>query len=105
MTSTSKLTKAGDFLREAMACLVERGVTYDKKEGERSMGKVVAIYRILNPGGVIDSEEDGYLFMAILKLVRSQQGEYKADNYTDGAAYFALAGEAAHKERIVVHDY
>ena len=89
-----------------MACLVERGVTYDSKEcGERSMGKVVSMYRILKPGGVIQSAEDGYLFMAILKLVRSQQGEYKADNYTDGAAYFALAGESAHQERVIVQDY
>ena len=30
---------------------------------------------------------------------RAQQGEYKHDNYLDGTAYFALAGEAASIER------
>ena len=37
--------------------------------------------------------------MALLKAVRSQQGDYRADSYEDGAAYFALAGEAACNER------
>ena len=46
--------------------------------------------------GVSMSEEQGWLFMAILKAVRSQQGDYHEDCYADGAAYFALAGEAAH---------
>jgi hypothetical protein len=33
--------------------------------------------------------------MALLKAVRTQQGDYKADSFIDGAAYFALAGESA----------
>jgi hypothetical protein len=41
------------------------------------------------------NETQGWLFMAILKAVRSQQGGYRSDNYEDGAAYFSLAGEAA----------
>jgi hypothetical protein len=44
------------------------------------------------------SHEDGWVFMGILKMVRSRQGQFKADNYEDGAAYFALAGEAASRE-------
>lgn len=40
--------------------------------------------------------------MALLKAVRSQQGRFKADNYEDGAAYFALAGEAAAAEAVAV---
>ena len=47
----------------------------------------------------MNSAERGWLFMAILKMVRSQQGAYRADNYEDGAAYFALMGEAACEER------
>lgn len=35
----------------------------------------------------------------LLKATRSQQGSYRADSYEDGAAYFALAGEAAAKAR------
>ena len=30
---------------------------------------------------------------------RAQQGQFKADNYEDGAAYFGLMGEAASKGR------
>ena len=33
--------------------------------------------------------------MVLLKAVRSQQGAFKMDSFEDGAAYFALAGEAA----------
>ena len=49
--------------------------------------------------GVSMTEEQGWLFMAMLKAVRSQQGAYRADSYEDGAAYFALAGEAAVRDR------
>ena len=95
---------AAQLLGAAAACLQQRGVQYDSPEGERSMGKVIAMYRILTGNSVIDTEEKGYLFMAILKLVRSQQGELSADSYVDGAAYFALAGEAAEKWRGKVED-
>lgn len=33
--------------------------------------------------------------MMFVKAVRSQQGDFKLDNYEDGAAYFALMGEQA----------
>jgi hypothetical protein len=39
--------------------------------------------------------EQGWLFMALLKAVRTQQGDFRLDNYEDGAAYFALMGEQA----------
>jgi hypothetical protein len=45
------------------------------------------------------TEEQGWMFMSILKMVRSQQGNFKLDNYEDGAAYFALAAEAAASDR------
>ena len=35
------------------------------------------------------------MFMIFLKAVRTQQGNFKADNYEDGAAYFGPMGEAA----------
>ena len=37
--------------------------------------------------GVTLTEEQGWLFMAVLKAVRSQQGVYSSDSYEDGAAY------------------
>ena len=59
----------------------------------------MAAFRAVTGDGLMNSAERGWLFMAILKMVRSQQGDYRADNYEDGAAYFALMGEAACEER------
>ena len=44
------------------------------------------------------SESAGWLFMLCLKAARAEGGCFKADDYVDGAAYFALYGEAAAKE-------
>ena len=61
------------------------------------MGKTVAMFNTLTEHQL--TEEQGWLFMACLKMVRSQQGRYRADSYEDGAAFFALAGENAAQER------
>lgn len=41
------------------------------------------------------TEEEGWLFMVLLKLSRSRCGRHQIDDYIDGAAYMMLAGEAA----------
>jgi NADH dehydrogenase/NADH:ubiquinone oxidoreductase subunit G len=84
---------AHDIVLQAASEMQDRAVTYDKPAGERSMGATVAVT------GVSMTEEQGWLFMALLKAVRSQQGNMKTDNYVDGSAYFALAGEAAQRDR------
>lgn len=88
---------AHDILQGAAKHMQDRSATYDKPEGERSMGAAVAAFSAVT--GHKLTEEQGWLFMALLKAVRSQQGAYRADSYEDGAAYFALAGEAAANER------
>lgn len=88
---------ASDILDKAAGHLKDRASTYDKPEGERSMGAAVEAFRSIT--GVKLTTEQGWLFMALLKAVRSQQGGYHVDCYEDGAAYFALAGEAASIER------
>ena len=88
---------AADILNAALGHMQDRAATYDKPEGERSMGATVDAFTAVT--GVFVTEEQGWLFMALLKAVRSQQGAYRADSYEDGAAYFALAGESAAKER------
>lgn len=88
---------AVQILRQAELHMLDRAATYDKPEGERSMGATVAAFREVT--GVEMTEEQGWLFMACLKLVRCQQGRVRKDSYEDGAAYFALAGEAALKAR------
>lgn len=89
---------ASDICQQAIEIMKERGKTYDKSNGaERSMLKTVTAFNALT--GHELTEEQGWQFMTVLKLARSQQGEYKADNYLDGTAYFALAGECASVER------
>ena len=88
---------ASDFLGAALNHLGDRASTYDNPTGERSMGRTVEAFNAIT--GHKLTEEHGYLFMVLLKAVRSQQGKYKSDSYEDGAAYFALMGEVSEKER------
>ena len=90
---------AVNILEKAAGHLKDRASTYDKEDGERSIGATVQAFNAITGDGLMNSEERGWLFMAILKMVRSQQGNYKADNYEDLAAYSALMGEAACEER------
>lgn len=89
--------KASEIAQAAVDHMADRAKAYDKPEGERSMAATVDAFRLITK--VTLTEEQGWLFMTILKAVRSQQGSYRADNYEDGTAYFALTGEAAARER------
>lgn len=84
---------ANQHLQAAIDCLAERGKQYDNPEGERSMEAAVAAFEAVTGHSLTVTQ--GWLFMALLKAVRTQQGDYKADSFVDGAAYFALAGESA----------
>lgn len=86
-----------DLLGGAATALKDRARTRDAADGERSMAKTVAAFNAVF--GTDLSEEQGWQFMVILKMVRGSQGEAIADDYTDEAGYAALAGEAAGKER------
>ena len=88
---------AADFLKKGLGHMEDRAVTYDKEGGERSMGKTVAAFNVITGSNL--TEEEGWLFMEILKQVRSMQGSFKADNYEDLAAYAALRGECASRDR------
>lgn len=86
--------KAPEILEAAAGHLKDRAATYDNTgEGERSMARTIATYNALTNSSM--TVEQGWLFMVCLKMVRTQQGGYRGDNYEDGAAYFALAGEEA----------
>ncbi len=93
----SAIPTAPQILKTAIGHMEERAATYDQPQGERSMGKTVTMFNALTGNTLTD--EQGWLFMACLKMVRAQQGGYRADSYEDGAAYFALAGESAAQER------
>ena len=88
---------AHHFLEAAKGHLGARAATYDKPTGERSMERTVKTFAALTD--IQLTEEHGWLFMEVLKQVRSLQGKFKADNYEDLAGYAALRGEAAAKAR------
>ncbi|WP_075881483.1 DUF6378 domain-containing protein [Vreelandella massiliensis] len=92
---------ANDIVQRAAMHMHNRASTYDKPGGERSMAKTVAMFNTLADADL--TEEDGWMFMAILKVVRSQQGDFRLDNYEDGCAYFALAAEAGAVARNYKH--
>lgn len=93
--------KAHEFLEAGIGHMKDRAAAYDAPSGERSMEKTVAIFNELLAEKLRSplTEEDGWNFMEILKLVRSKQGKFKADSYEDRAAYAGLAGEAAFNAR------
>lgn len=95
--ATSDGSTASDILSAAAGHMQDRASTYDAEGGERSMGNTVQAFNAIT--GQEMSEEQGWLFMVLLKAVRSQQGEFRVDSYEDGAAYFALQGEAAKRDR------
>lgn len=84
---------APEFLQKAFDHMQDRAATYDAPDGERSMGKTVEAFNTLTGFGL--TEEQGWMFMALLKMARSTQGDLKLDNYEDLVAYSALMGEAA----------
>lgn len=91
--SRNTKVSAPDVLQRGVDHMRERATTYDNPDGERSMAATVDAFESVT--GVTMTEEQGWLFMALLKAVRCQQGNFKLDNYEDGAAYFGLAAEAA----------
>lgn len=79
----------------AKETMENRAADYEAPSGERSMGKTVAAFNAISGHNL--SELDGWQFMECLKMARSRQGKFKLDNFIDGCAYAALAGEAAEK--------
>lgn len=90
-------TPAHVFLLRAAGHMENRAITYDAAGGERSIGRTVEMFNTLY--GKDLTEEQGWMFMAILKMVRSAQGPVKEDSYEDLAAYAGLAGESATRQR------
>jgi len=99
-TPVSEARPAPEFLKAAAGHMEDRATTYDNPAGERSMAAAVAAFNAVTGDGEMNSEERGWIFMTLLKAVRTQQGGYREDNYEDGAAYFALSGEAASANRV-----
>lgn len=94
MTSKESLTAPAILARGAKA-LLDRAASRDQPDGERSMARAVEMFNAYAGGDRRMSETDGWMFMVFLKAARAAQGKVNEDDYVDGAAYFALAGERA----------
>lgn len=86
----SSRLNAVQILNKGVTCIGDRAATRDQDQ-ERSMAKCVKIFNAYS--GTNLSEKDGWMFMVCLKMAREAQGGFNIDDYIDGAAYFALAGE------------
>lgn len=85
--------KADELLSKAAQHMQDRAATYDKPEGERSMGKAVQAFNAITGRDL--TEPEGWLLMQVLKDVRLfQRPGYHADSAEDCIAYAALKAEA-----------
>ena len=97
-STDTTMSIAHSILETAQVHMRDRASTYDKPHGrERSIDRTVEMFAALT--GREMTREQGWMFMACLKMVRAQSGSLRMDSYEDGAAYMALAGESAMEER------
>lgn len=90
------LAEAPELLGRAARHMHDRASTYDKPEGERSMGRAVQAFNAITGHSLTEAE--GWLFMAMLKAVRSEtRVEPHQDSLEDLIAYAALYAEARSK--------
>jgi len=84
---------AQQLLNKAQTHMQARAATYDKPEGERSMEATVTAYNAITGHSL--TEANGWLLMAVLKMVRDNQRiEAHVDSVEDFVAYSSLYGEA-----------
>lgn len=84
---------APGLLAKAAELMEERGKQYDQPQGERSMERVIQAFNIITNHNLTESE--GWLMMAVLKMVRDRQRETAhRDSCEDLIAYASLYGEA-----------
>ena len=92
LASVTAVIAAGTILQNAAAEMLDRAASRDTPKGERSMGRCVKAFNAMF--GTELTETQGWQFMELLKMARSAGGEFRLDDFTDGVAYAALAGES-----------
>lgn len=91
------VTAAG-ILRKGAQHIEDRAASRDQPEGERSMARCVRAFNAMF--GKDLTETEGWQFMELLKMSRSAVGTHNPDDFEDGSAYCALAGEAAARKEV-----
>jgi len=79
---------AGDFLTEAKAIIQDRGMDYGHPSD--NMQRTASLWSAFLEMPITDYQVASC--MALVKLARSMETG-KVDNYIDGAAYMAIAGQ------------
>ena len=87
--------KANDILRTAAELIEQRAAQRDLEQ-ERSMARTVAVFNAMMGRTEQMTEQEGWLFMVCLKMVRATAGKPMPDDWMDAAAYCALGGESVH---------
>lgn len=82
---------AWGFLNEASRTMEQRAKLRDSEEGERTAAQIAKVFNVIT--GHELSESDAWMFLLVLKIVRSRNGKYNRDDYVDMAAYAGLLGE------------
>jgi hypothetical protein len=87
----SKAKPAHTFLEDGAKTLKARAELRDTPEGERTAGKIAEVFNAITGHNI--TEADAWMFLIVLKIVRSRAGKYNEDDYIDLSAYSALLGE------------
>lgn len=88
----AEVKSAVEILTEGANCIGDRASERDT-ESERSMARTVKAFNAMFNKDLTETE--GWQFMELLKMSRSVGGKFREDDFVDGAAYEALAGECA----------
>jgi len=88
----------------SIAMLREAADTIEQRASERDVEKEKTMRDTINAFNAMYhtelTEEQGWMFMVLLKMRRARGGSYNRDDYIDGAAYFALAAEGAIDDKV-----
>lgn len=93
MGKAKKKTSVHDILGQVSDLVAGRGNERDMPDGERTIPRTVAAFNAIT--GKDMTPVEGWLFMIILKLCRSNQGSFKEDDYLDAIGYSGLMAEEA----------
>lgn len=83
------------ILQSALDALSQRAAIRDQPSGERSAERAAKILSAWT--GRDWNEIDVWQCLVAVKLSRSEQGKFHADDFLDAAGYLALAGECRAK--------
>lgn len=96
--SQNNIVTSQTFLERAVAVQNERAKEYEQEGGERSVEQIVGAFNAITRHKL--SEEDGWLFLVLLKAVRAwNTDEYHDDSALDFVSYASLVAEALYRNK------